>query len=585
MSADPGKTARTGAWLPALAWLRRYRRSDLRADGVAGLITAVLLVPQAMALGMLAGLPPQVGLYASVAAPIAYALFGSSRTLSVGPVAVAAIMVAEALAAPEVRAQGSALGNAVVLALECGAILLAMAALRLGMLVNFISHPVLAGFTIGAATLILLSQLPPLLGVAAPAALVAHEIVAALLRELHAINWATAALGAGSVLLLALAGGPLQRRLRAGAAGEWALLAARAAPLAVVVAAVLVVAAFDLDRTRAVATVGPIPAGLSLPDAGILRPGPWITLLPSALLIALVSYVESVSIAKIIANRVRERIHPNRELAALGAANVAAALSGGMPVAGSFSRTTVNFAAGARTQMASVVAALAIGATLLLLAPWFARLPNAALAAVIVVAVAPLVDWRAIRTLWHYERSEAAVLLLTLAGVLLLGIEIGLVLGLVTSLVAYIWRSSAPHVAVVGRIPGTEHFRNVARHDVETWPTLALIRVDESLTFVNIGVIEDFIVAHLARHPEVEHVVLVASAINHIDSSALEGLERLIAGLREAGVTVHLAEVKGPVLDALERAGLPARMAPGRVFFRTSEAVEALARAPLRTTG
>ena len=584
MRVDPAKAARLSGLLPALAWLRRYERSDLRADGVAGLITAVLLVPQAMALGMLAGLPPQVGLYASVAAPVAYALFGSSRTLSVGPVAVAAIMVAQALASPEVRAQGSALGNAVVLALECGVILLAMAALRLGMLVNFISHPVLTGFTIGAAILILLSQLPPLLGVAAPAALVAHEIVSALLRELHAVNWATAALGAGSVVLLAFAGGPLQRRLRAGA-GEWALLAARAAPLLVVVAGVLVVAAFDLDRTRAVATVGPIPAGLAMPDPGFLRPGPWIALLPSALLIALVSYVESVSIAKIIANRARERIHPNRELAALGAANIAAALSGGMPVAGSFSRTMVNFAAGARTQMASVVAALVIGATLLLFAPWFARLPNAALAAVIVVAVAPLVDWRTIRMLWHYQRSEAAVLLLTLAGVLVLGIEIGLVLGLVTSLVAYIWRSSAPHVAVVGRIPGTEHFRNVARHHVETWPTLALIRVDESLTFANIGVIEDFIIAHLARHPEVEHLVLVASAINHIDSSALEGLERLIAGLREAGVTVHLAEVKGPVLDALERAGLPARMAPGRVFFRTSEAVEALAREPLRTAG
>lgn len=574
-----GPDRRTGLarLLPGAGWLHGYGRHDFNADLVAGLVTAVLLIPQAMALGMLAGLPPQVGLYASIAAPIAYALFGSSRTLAVGPVAVAAIMVAEALAAPEVRAHGTPLGNALLLAFECGLILLAMAALRMGMIINFLSHPVLAGFTTGAAVLILLTQLPLLLGIDSAPVLTVHEIAGSIVRQLDAVEPATLILGVASVVLLGLFGGPLRRRLRRLSGKEWTLVLARGGPLAVVGLAMLAVVLLDLDRTRGVATVGAIPAGLPAPDLGFLRLGSWVALFPSALLIALISYVESVSIAKILANRERRRIDPNRELTGLGAANLAAAFTSGMPVAGSFSRTMVNFSAGARSQAAAVVAALAIGVTLLFLAPWFERLPNASLAAIIVVAVAPLIDLKAVRSLWRYQRSEAAVLLVTLASVLLLGIETGLVTGLLISLVAYIWRTSRPHVAVVGRIPGTEHFRNVLRHDVETWPGLALIRVDESLTFANIGVVEDFIMTHLSRNRDVKHLVLVCTGINHIDSSALESLERLIAGLQEAAVTVHLAEVKGPVLDALDRAGLPARMAPGRVFFRTAEAVEALA--------
>lgn len=563
--------------LPALSWLRGYTRADWHADGVAGLITAVLLVPQAMAYAMLAGLPPQVGLYASVAAPIAYALYGSSRNLAVGPVAVAAVMVAGALASPAVQGHGTAVGNALVLALEMGLILLVMSALRLGNMVNFISHPVLSGFTSGAAILIVLTQVPPLLGIGSSEAMTSHEIARAIYRQLSAVEPATLALSVMSIALLVLGGGPLRTLLSRLSDKGWTALLTRAAPLAVVALAMIAVAALDLDRARGVATVGAVPAGLPRPDLGFLRLDTWLALLPSAALIALVSYVESVSMAKIIANRRRQRVNVNQELTALGAANVAAAFTGGMPVAGSFSRTMVNFAAGARTQLAGIVAALVIGLTLLFFAPWFERLPRAALAAIIVVAVIPLIDVAGMRALWRYQRSEAAVLLLTLGGVLVFGIEVGLVIGLVVSLLYYIWRTSQPHVAVVGRIAGTEHFRNVQRHRVETWPNLALIRVDESLSFADIGVVEDFIMAHLALHPEIKHLVLICSAVNHIDSSALETLERLFVNLREAGVTVHLAEVKGPVLDALERVGLPERMAPGRIFFRTVEAVQAFA--------
>lgn len=585
MRVDPAKAARLSGLLPALAWLRRYTRSDFYSDGIAGLVTAFLQIPQAMAYAVLAGLPPQVGLYASVGAPVAYALFGSSRTLAVGPVAIAAVMVAEALAAPEVRAHGGAVANALVLALESGLILLAMAALRLGAMVNFLSHPVLSGFTSGAAILIVLTQLSPLLGTAPAGSMTTVDMLGNLLRQLDAVQPATLLLGLASTALLILAAKPIRTALRRRSSKGWTLLLARAGPLVVVVLAAGAVALLDLDRTHGVATIGPIPAGLPSPDVGFLRLGTWVALFPAAFLIALINYIGGISVAKTLANRERRRLDANQELMALGAANVTAAFTGGMPVAGSFSRTMVNFTAGARTQLATVVASAAIALTLLFFAPWFARLPQAALAAIVVVAVVPLIDVQAARSLWRYQRAEAGVLLVTLAGVLLFGITVGLVIGLLVSLTAYIWRTSVPHVAVVGRIPGTEHFRNVLRHDVETWPTLALIRVDESLTFANIGVVEDFVMAHLAKHRDVRHLVLVCSGINHIDSSALEGLERLIAGLREAGVTVHLAEVKGPVFDALERAGLPARMAPGRVFFRTSEAVEALAREPLRTAG
>jgi SulP family sulfate permease len=573
----PGRLARL---LPALTWLRGYSRSDFSADAVAGLVTAFLQIPQAMAYAVLAGLPPQVGLYASVAAPAAYALFASSRALAVGPVAVAAVMVAQVLADPTVQAHGSMVGNALILALESGVILLVMAALRLGAIVNFFSHPMLTGFSMGAAIFILLTQVPPLLGIASIHPVTSQEIVASIYRQLGAIAPATLVLGASSFLLLVLAGGPLQTWLRKRSGKEWTLVLGRAGPLVVVALATIVVIILDLDHRHGVVTVGPIPAGLPNPDLGFLRLGSWLELLPSAALVALVNYVSGISIAKILANRRRQRINANEELAALGAANVVAAFTGGMPVAGSFSRTMVSFVAGARTQLSGIVASAAIWLTLLFFAPWFARLPNAALAAIIVVAVIPLIDISAIRTLWRYQASDAAVLLLTLASVLLLGMEAGLVTGLLVSLMAYIWRTSRPHMAVVGRIRGTEHFRNVLRYNVETWPTLALIRVDESLTFANIGVVEDFVMAHLAKHREIRHLVLVCSAVNHIDSSALEALERLVAGLHEAGVSVHLAEVKGPVLDALDRAGLPERMAPGRVFFRTSEAVAALTESP-----
>jgi SulP family sulfate permease len=298
---------------------------------------------------------------------------------------------------------------------------------------------------------------------------------------------------------------------------------------------------------------------------------------PAAALIALVGYVESVSIAKTLAHRRRETIDPNQELLALGGANFAAALSGGMPVAGGFSRTMVNYNAGARTQAAAIVTAVLVGLVALLFTPALKHVPKAALAAIIIVAVSRLIDVRGALAAWRYDRHDGLVLLATAAGVLGLGIEIGLAAGLALSLFAYIWRASRPHLAELGRLPGSEHFRNVRRYDsLQTWPSILLLRIDEHLSFANSAYVEEVLMERVAHRPQVEHLVLVASGINGIDVSALEMLHKLAHSLREAGVTLHLAEVKGPVMDRLKHTALIRDLAPGRVFLSAHEAVEML---------
>ena len=574
----PRRVSPLQRYLPILDWARGYSREDLASDLLAGVITAILLVPQGMAFGLLAGLPPQAGLYASILPPILYALLGTSRTLAVGPVSVAAIMVAQALSGLPPGAQY--VTSALVLALLGAAVLLALGVLRLGVLANFLSHPVLSGFTTAAAILIVLSQLPNLLGIAAPRGMSLGDAPARVLEALRVMNFSTAALGALSVVLLLLAGAPLERVLvRWGMHPGRASLLGKTAPLAVVLVTTSLVAGLDLDSAHAVAVVGRIPAGLPSFGLTVPRAETMVSLFPAAVLIALVAYVESVSIAKTLAHRRRQTIDPNQELLALGGANLAAALSGGMPVAGGFSRTMVNYNAGARTQGAAIVTALLVGLVALLFTPALRHVPKAALAAIIIVAVSRLIDARGALAAWRYNRHDGLVLIATAAGVLALGIELGLALGLVLSLLVYIWRASRPHLAELGRLPGSEHFRNVRRYDnLQTWPSILLLRIDEHLSFANSAYVEDVLMERVAQRPRVEHLVLVASGINGIDVSALEMLHKLAQSLREAGVTLHLAEVKGPVMDRLKHTALIRDLAPGRVFLSAHEAVETLTR-------
>lgn len=572
-----GVRDRIYSWFPAIAWLRQYPRQHFSDDLTAGFITAVLLIPQGMAYAILAGLPAEVGLYASILPPVIYALMGTSRTLSVGPVSVAALLVANALSASGATSgDPTYLADAFLLAALSGVVLLLMAALRLDVLVNFLGHPVLSGFTSGAAVLIVLSQLENLVGLSLPGGSGLEMLVAAVWR-LFDVHLLTAAIGLSSLILLLLLRAPFIRLLEAAGVGErTASLVSRAGPLAVIAAVTTVVAVYGLHQ-EGVAIVGAIPAGLPSPSLSFLRLDRIPDLLPAAAMISLIGYVESISVAKVLGYRRRERIGNNQELIALGAANIAASFSGGMAVAGGFSRSMVNFSAGARTQLASIITAALVALAALAFTPLFYYLPKAVLAAIIIIAVSSLFDWRTAVNAWQYDRADGLALLVTFAGVVAIDIEVGLLAGVAIGLGAFIWRSSRPHVAIVGRVPGTEHYRSVSRHEVETWPELILIRVDRSLFFGNINYVEDTVAAAAATQPDLKHLVIICSAVNAIDHSAVEALEQLATNLGEAGVTLHLAEVKGPVMDRLRRTDLLEHLAPGAVFLSTDLAVRTLA--------
>ncbi|MEZ5668246.1 MAG: sulfate permease [Alphaproteobacteria bacterium] len=565
--------------LPILGWLRTYRRADLGGDLMAGTITAIMIVPQAMAYALLAGMPPQAGLYASIAPLLAYAVFGTSRTLAVGPVAIVSLLTAAALAPVAESGSDAYVAAALVLALEVGLISVALAAIRAGHLVNFISHPVISGFTSAAAIVIGLSNLKDILGIAMPRSESVVDLLAELAGRLGDTNWVTLLIGGGGIAFLLLLRGPAARRAKRLARGRGRMLAqtaVRAGPLLLEAAATLAVFALGLDQSAGVKVVGHIPTGLPPLTLPAFDRALWLALLPAAALIALIGFLESVAVATALGAMRRQRVNANNELVGLGAANLAAAFTGGYPVTGGFGRSNVNFDAGAVTQLSAIFTAALVAVTVLVLPPLFRPLPPAALAAIIVVSVINLIDVKAFVTAWRYNKPDAAALSATFLGVLLLNVETGILIGLGVSLGLLMWRTARPHYAIVGRVGDTEHFRNVKRHAVRTDPSMLLIRIDESLFFANARFLETTIAAEAAERPQLRHVVLICSAVNVIDLSALESLETLIESLKAAGVTFHLAEVKGPVMDRLQRSHLLEHMQPGRVFLSTHEAVETL---------
>lgn len=562
-------------YLPA--WLRTYRPAWLAGDLTAGLIVTVMLIPQSLAYALLAGLPPEVGLYASILPIVAYALLGSSMTLAVGPVAVASLMTASAL--QPLAAAGSAdyVALAVQLSLMSGVMLLAFGALRLGFLAHFLSHPVISGFITGSAVLIAVGQLKYILGVKVAGSGVLDTLTS-LVSAAPQGNPATVAIGLSSLLFLLLARRYLARGLtRAGLSAKTADLMTKLAPMLAVIASTAVVGGFKLNETAGVSVVGRVPQGLphltlSLPDMTTLGQL-WLP----ALLITLIGFVESVSVAQSLALKRQQRIEPNRELLGLGAANVASALSGGYPVTGGFARSVVNFAAGANTPLAGVISAALMALVIATLTGLFHYLPHAVLAATIIVAVTSLVDLQTLKQAWQYDRADAVSLVATAMGVVVLGVEAGILAGVALSLGVLVWRSSHPHMAVVGRVPGTEHFRNVTRHAVQTVPGLLALRVDESLFFANATVLEDRIEELLAGDPSLRYVLLICSAVNQIDTTALGVLTQLERGLAARGMTFALAEVKGPVMDRLRSTELGQRL-QGKVFLSVHEAFEHAAR-------
>jgi len=542
-----------------LQWLRQYRRAALPGDISAGIVVAMMMIPQGMAYALVAGLPPVVGIYASIFPPLLYALFGTSSTQSVGPMAIISLMTASTLA--PLAAVGSTLYGvlAAQLALMSGLVLLACGLLRIGFLANFFSRPVMSGFTIGSALVIAWGQVRSLIG-GAP----------------DSPHWPSALLGLGSLALLVAAreyGAQLLRALRIKPVA--ADIGAKLAPMLVVLGATALVPWLDLAG-QGVAITGAVPAGL--PGLNISTSGRhWQALLQPALLIGFMVFLISMSGAQALAlKRGGEKLTSNRELVGLGAANIGSALSGGFPVTGSISRSAVNFAAGANTQLASIITAGLLALALVAPTGWLAMLPLPTLAATIIVAVLGMLDLSTLRTAWRYDRADAAALLATAGGVLVLGVEAGVVVGVALSMGALIWRASRPHIAVLGRIHGTEHFRNIDRYSAETTPGLLMLRVDAGLFFGNVEAVNGRIDEELLDHPGTQHLVLVLSAVNAIDTSALFGLVELNASLRRRGVLLHLAEVKGPVMDRLRDSELLGALS-GQVFLSAAMAWDRLA--------
>jgi sulfate permease, SulP family len=546
-------------FVPIVHWARHYPSPLLRGDLVAGLTVAVMLIPQGMAYASLAGMPPVTGLYAAIVGIVAYAALGSSGSLAVGPVAITSLLTLSGLQAIVSPDDPSYPAVAAMLALGVGVILLLAGVLRLGFLVNFLSHPVISGFTSAAAITIALSQVKDLLGVdiGRPEGVV--DTVRELVGELGAVSGWTLAIGVGSILFL-VAGKRFAPR----------------APTALVVLAIATAIAWVASLAdRGVAILGTVPTGFPSPGVPDVGAGLLGDLVPIALTIAVVAYAEGVSVAKAIARRTRERVDANQELVATGTANAAAGLFGGFPVAGGFSRTAVNHQAGARTPLASLITAAMLTVAVLWLTPALYYLPKAVLAAVVVVAVVGLVDVADAVETFRTRRSDFAALAVTFLATLFVGVEPGLAIGIAFSLVLFLHRSANPHTTELGRVEGTTEYRNVDR-----WPTrrsdrVALLRVDGPLFFANTKALEDRVAALVAGRPEVDAVLIDASGIGDLDASGSHLLGELDRDLAVSGVTLHLATVRGPVRDVMHRSGLWDDMA-ARIHPSLTQALAAI---------
>ena len=562
---------------PVLTWGRTYGLPQFQADAVAGMVVLFITVPQVIAYAFLAGMPAEAGLYAAVFSLVGYSLFGSSKALAVGPTAIVGMMtleVASAYAAP-----GSAEYTQLVveLCVVTGLILIGLRIINFGSVISFLSHAVVTGFISAAAILIISNQLPAMLGLPSSPDTSMLGVYTYLYAMAPTANVAVLAISAAAVILLLLCRtqlGPILHRARLGEAVIESLV--KSAPMYAVILGVLAVRLFNLEAEAGVPVVGDIPSTLPEVSLTLISLASIEKLAPSACLIALVIFMESTSIGTAIASKSRQKIDANQELAGLGAANLGASLVGGFPVAGSFARSIVNFSSGAVSPLASLITAVLVLLTILLFAPAFYALPKGVLAAIIIVSAWQLIDLNAIGKILSFNRTDTVTFSITFLAVLGFGVETGVLTGIVVSFILLIRSSSKPHIAVVGRVGDSEHFRNVNRFDVRTSPKVLALRIDESLYFVNTRYIEAFILNRLADSAEIEHVLLICTATNFVDTSGLEMLEELSVNLQEIGVTLHLAEVKSPVMDQL-RATEFCQTMKGQIFFTADIAMRELA--------
>lgn len=557
-------------YFPCLDWARGYSRRTFASDGLAAVIVIVMLIPQSLAYALLAGLPPEAGIYASIVPIMLYAVFGTSRTLAVGPVAVVSLLTASAIGqVADAGTAGYAIA-ALTLALLSGGFLVLLGIFRLGFFVNFLSHPVISGFIAASAILIAMSQMKHLLGIDATGHSLL-EMLNSLVRVVGDMNLITFAIGGAAIMFLVWTRIGLGALLgRIGVPIAVAKAAVKAAPMAAVVATTALVAFLHLDNAE-VEIVGHVPQGLppfTLPDLSLNLVG---ELLMPAVLISIIGFVESVSVGKTLAAKKQQRINPDQELIGLGAANLGAAFTGGFPVTGGFARSVVNHDAGAETPAAGAFTAIGLAIASVALTPLVYYLPKATLAATIIVAVLSLIDLSVLKKSWRYSMADFAAVALTIFATLGFGVEIGVATGVAVSLALHLYKTSRPHVAEVGLVPGTQHFRNIRRHQVDTVPEILSLRVDESLYFVNASFLEDYITNRLADYHDIRHVVLMFSAVNVVDFSALESLEVINRQLKIKEITLHLSEVKGPVMDRLKTTSFLSELT-GEVFLSQYDA-------------
>lgn len=561
-------------YIPMLEWASTYNSRLFTSDAVAAVIVTIMLIPQSLAYALLAGLPAEMGLYASILPLVAYAIFGTSKALAVGPVAVVSLMTAAAIANLGLTSPTDIAIAAITLAFISGLILILMGILRLGFLANFLSHPVIAGFITASGILIATSQLKHILGVDAHGHTLI-ELLFSLIDHRDMINPITVLLGISTLAFLFWVRTGLKPALLAlGYKPRAADILAKAGPVGAVVATTLVTYVFDLVNSD-VKIVGTVPVGLPPLTAPSFSIDLWGQLFMSGFLISIIGFVESVSVASTLAAKKRQRIVPDQELIGLGSSNIASAISGGYPVTGGFARSVVNFDAGAETPAAGAFTAIGIGLAALLLTPLLFFLPKATLAATIIVAVLSLVDFSILKKAWSYSKVDFAAVFTTIILTLGMGVETGVATGVLLSIALFLYKTSKPHVAEVGLVSGTQHFRNINRHKVETYPNLVTLRVDESLYFANAAFLQDLVYDRIACDQPIRHLVFMCSAVNEIDMSALESLEAINQRLNELGIKLHLSEVKGPVMDRLSATHFLNELS-GQVFLSQYDAYQAL---------
>jgi SulP family sulfate permease len=561
-------------YLPALTWLKSYQGADLKSDTVASIVFTIMVIPQSLAYAMLAGLPAITGLYASILPSILYSLFGTSRTLAVGPVALTSVMTASAVLPFAVSGSEQYATVAILLAFMSGVFLLVLSLLRLGFLTNLLSHPVISGFISASALLIVIGQLKYLLGIQSEGDTLL-PLVHSLYLHVNNINLPTFILSLASITSLLLMRRYFSTLLKSlGCSAQAIQLFGKSGPVLVVVAATVAVALLSLEN-MGVSIIGNVP----IKPLGINMEGiNWKIveeLLPSAFLISIVGFIGSVSVAQSFAAKRRQDIDPNQELVGLGLANIGSAMCGAFPVTGGFSRTVLNADCGSKSPMTGIISALLILLTLLFLTPLFYYLPKAILASIISISMMQLVSVQDLRNLWRFSKKEASLLIITFSVVMIEGMETGLIVGVILSILCFLWHTSHPHIAIVGRLPGTEHFRNVQRFTVETHPSILTVRIDENLFFANARVFEERLQSLVSQNTAVKHLILMCTAVNMIDASALQSLEKIVDRLADSDVKLHLSEVKGPVMDRLKDSKLLDNLT-GQVFLTQYQAIQAL---------